>query len=67
VKRLTLLTMKKIILTVGISVFASFGLLANQKNSTSANEVIVKKEKDKPTAKTVASSDATDKRLASWD
>jgi len=60
-------TMKKAILTLAISIFISSGLLANEKNSTSSNEVIVKKEKDKPAPKTVASSDSSDKRLASWD
>jgi hypothetical protein len=59
--------MKKATLLIAVSIFISFGLKANEKNNTSTNEVIVKKEKDKPTAKTVASSDATDKRLASWD
>ena len=59
--------MKKAILTIIISIFISSGLMANEKNSTSTNEVIVKKEKDKPATKTVASSDTSDKRLASWD
>jgi len=59
--------MKKAILSIAISIFISSGLIANEKNSTSTNEVILKKEKDKPAPKTVASSDATDKRLASWD
>lgn len=59
--------MKKAILTIMISIFISSGLMANEKNSTSTNEVIVKKEKDKPVTKTVASSDTSDKRLASWD
>jgi hypothetical protein len=59
--------MKKAILTIVISIFISSGLIANEKNSTSTNEVMVKKEKDKPAPKTVASSDSIDKRLASWD
>ena len=59
--------MKKAILTIIISILISSGLMANEKNSTSTNEVIVKKEKDKPATKTVASSDTSDKRLASWD
>jgi len=59
--------MKKTILSIAISIFISSGLIANEKNNTSTNEVIVKKEKDKPATKTVASSDTSDKRLASWD
>ncbi|SDL81386.1 hypothetical protein SAMN05421813_102231 [Daejeonella rubra] len=59
--------MKKIILTVAISVFISFGLIASEKSNTSNTEVNVKKEKVKPVEKTLASSDASDKRLASWD
>jgi uncharacterized protein YxeA len=59
--------MKKAIFTIAISIFISSGLTANEKNNTSNNEVIVKKEKDKPATKTVASSDSSDKRLASWD
>lgn len=59
--------MKKAIFTIAISIFISSGLIANEKNNTSNNEVIVKKEKDKPATKTVASSDTSDKRLASWD
>lgn len=66
-KRVTTFNMKKAILTIIISIFISSGLMANEKNSTSTNEVIVKKEKDKPATKTVASSDTSDKRLASWD
>jgi len=64
---ITKFTMKKVILTIAILIFISSGLVANEKNSTSSNEVIVKKEKDKPAPKTVASSDSSDKRLASWD
>jgi len=59
--------MKKAILTIVISIFISSGLIADEKNSTSTNEAIVKKEKDKPATKTIASSDTSDKRLASWD
>lgn len=59
--------MKKAILTLVISIFISSGLIANEKNGISTTEVIMKKEKDKPAPKTVASSDSIDKRLASWD